>query len=398
MANAFRWSDLELLEELGAGQSGTVWLAKVKRDFDELPSGSLVAVKRYKTWVLDNNGQFERIVRELETGRKIRHPNLINIIAIVGDSSGRPNLIMTYYAGDTLETRLQDARTRATVIEPETAFQIVYGLASALMALHNAGIIHRDVKPSNVILSKVGPILTDLGVVRSDHFPEQTTAGTFLGTIRYAAPEYLFGKVYDSRVDIYSLGAIIFELFNPELFLGRWKNWAELVAEKAHSHQGEVDYASLNRLYGINRSTFIRDLIEMSLTKLVDRTLTLDNLLYAIDNRFWENPYYIAQGLFVQGEPMVRPLGDWTSQSTLVHLSGVMSELELRLSKSDRKYLREIVASDFCYYDNVQLGETERTQRLLQAGAIRFQQHEHGSDPWFVYHPSVLMAFRYGYL
>ena len=233
MARSIQWHDLELIKKLGEGQAGAVWLAKLMKSFQDLPSDSFVAIKIYKSWVLEEGGQFERIIRELEIGRSVAHPKLIKTYSLIRDDKGNPALVMAYYSGETVDQYLQRLRNEKQYPDTETAFRIIGGLASVLNTLHSSGIIHRDVKPSNIILDNSDPILMDLGVIRSHDFPEQTTTGAFLGTIRYAAPEYLFGDAYDSGVDVYSLGAITYELFVGKMFLSEEKQWARLIVEKS---------------------------------------------------------------------------------------------------------------------------------------------------------------------
>ena len=83
------------------------------------------------------------------------------------------------------------------------------------------------------MLTPQGPILMDLGVVAAEHSAELTTTGAFLGTIRYGSPEYLFGDIYDSKADIYSLGAILYELVTGNEFIAEERNWARMIARKS---------------------------------------------------------------------------------------------------------------------------------------------------------------------
>ena len=399
MAGAIKWSDLELINKLGEGQAGEVWLAKLRCSYNALPSGSFLAVKIYKNWVLEEAGQFERIIRELEVGRRVVQPNLVRSFSIIRNTQGNPALVMAYYTGETLEEYLENMRIEKKVVDVEFAFKIIHGLASALSALHNAGAIHRDVKPANVILSSSNPILMDLGVVKSSYFPEQSTSGAFLGTIRYAAPEYLFGEEYDSRVDIYSLGAIVFELFKGELFLSGETQWARLVVAKTSNYYGDFsNYRELKDRYGMNVGAFVSSILKLTLTELKNRTLTLDNLLNAVRQRLWEKPFYVDRGIFVEGEPKVLPFGEWTYGSPTVHLKDAIADLNNRLSREDRDYLHRIVDDDYWFGSYVQLAENERTRRLIEAGTIKLSHPEWGSDPWFEYHQSVMAAYRYGYL
>lgn len=207
---ALRWNDFEIVKSLGEGQAGVVQLCRLRRSFLEYNAGDYLAIKRYKRWVLEQPGQLERIIRELETGRRIQHPNLVHSLAALVDDEGKPALVMRYYEGETLQQYLEKLRSSKEYMSFEKAMLIIGELASALDSLHSAGILHRDIKPANVILSGNSPILMDLGVVKSSDFPEQTTSGTFLGTIRYSAPEYLFGQSETPLLDIYSLGAIAY--------------------------------------------------------------------------------------------------------------------------------------------------------------------------------------------
>jgi len=111
MRSALRWSDLEIEKELGAGHAGVVLRARLRRPAAGLQVGDDVAVKRYKSWVLEEPGQFERIFRELETGRKITHSNLVRTLGVVADDLGRPALVMKHYDGEPLQAFLQRHRT-----------------------------------------------------------------------------------------------------------------------------------------------------------------------------------------------------------------------------------------------------------------------------------------------
>lgn len=310
MASAIKWSDLDFMETLGEGQAGIVWLAKLKSTIRGLDKGSLVAVKTYKAWVLEQAGQFERIIRELEIGRRIVHPNLLKSLSVILDPEGKPSLVMTYYVGETLERYLERTRAEKKPADVEYSFKIVADLASAIDTLHDAGAIHRDVKPANIILGSNGPILMDLGVVKSNDFPEQTTFGAFLGTIRYAAPEYLLGDVYDEKIDIYSLGAIVYELFMGQLFLEREKHWARLIVEKSSRHAYIASFRNeqmLRQKYGDKIGSFLAIILSQTLSNDPSkRKLPLDNLAAAITNRLWEKSYHFDGQRFSGGIPKLR--------------------------------------------------------------------------------------------
>ena len=237
MRRGLKWTDLELLDQLGTGHAGVVRRAKLRRPFLEFAKGELVAIKQYKMWVLEEPGQLERILREVETGRKVNHPHLVRTISIIFDDQNRPALVMKHYEGETLEQKLDGLRARNEQIELAFVLQAIEALAGAIDTLHQAGVVHRDVKPSNIMITPEGPILMDLGVISSRDFPEQTTTDSFLGTIRYADPLYLMGDPYEPKNDVYSLGAVISELISGKVFFGKYKNWARLIVERS-----EADY------------------------------------------------------------------------------------------------------------------------------------------------------------
>jgi serine/threonine protein kinase len=404
MAKAIAWFDLELIRMLGEGQAGKVWLAKLKHPLNDIPAGSSVAIKCYKSWVLEEPGQFERIIRELELGRKIIHPNLVKTLSIIRDPEGRPALVMNYYDGETLESYLENRRNRKVHTNLDFAFTIIGNLASAISTVHQAGAIHRDVKPANIILSDGLPILMDLGVVSSKDFPEQTTSGAFLGTIRYAAPEYLFGEGYNSSIDVYALGAIAYEFFKNEPFPSKETQWARLIVEK-NKHEIRLDYRGLERRYGLNTTEFIRFILGRTLAKVEKRVIDLNYLSEVIRSRLWERPFYVDNDKLVEGEPKVRALRgkDKDSQS---NLRDVMDDLRNVLTNEDIAFLRQLLKKDYygivnaynsydhTYYD---WHFSDKESRLQEAGCIVNIGGDEGGIMYRL-HETVIAAYRYGYL
>jgi serine/threonine protein kinase len=398
MTKAVEWSDLELVNMLGEGQAGRVWLAKLKRQFKDFPVGSLVAVKTYKSWVLEQPGQFERIVRELELGRRITHPNLVKTLSIIRDVEGKPALVMDFYDGNTLESYLEERRRQNIPIDLGFAFKIIGDLASVINALHQAGAIHRDVKPANIILSGDKPILMDLGVISSKDFPEQTTSGAFLGTIRYAAPEYLFGEEYDSRIDIYSLGAIAYELFNRELFLSMESQWARLIVAKTVDYYGGFeDFRELKNRFGMNIGVFIGFILKYALAEAESRTLNLSELIDLIEKRVWEKLTYTDHDKLVEGEPKVHYLGDWKEDAPVANLSVVVDDLNKRLSLEERVYLYRSIDRDYWHLPITYLSSMSDIEKRLQAvGATGYGGHGVNPEDYF-YHEAVIAAYRNDY-
>jgi serine/threonine protein kinase len=412
MASAIKWSDLNIVQTLGEGHAGTVWLAKLSRQFNNFPVGTTVAVKRYKTWVMEEAGQFERIIRELELGRRITHNNLVRTISIIKDPEGKPALVMVYYAGVTLEEYLNQARSERRSIDISTAFQILGKLASALNTLHSAGAIHRDVKPANIILADNGPVLMDLGVVSSESFPEQTTTGAFLGTIRYTAPEYLFGESYDSHIDLYSIGAIAYELFSGEVFLSKETQWARLIAEKA-KNRGKpfsFNYQMLQRHSGINVAEFTKFILNHTLTEPKDRNLNLCDFSEAVQKRLWERPFYSIGNRIILAEPMVLKLGEWRHARTghslfvkskenfyLFPLKAVVEDLRKRISQEDIKLIKKCLDEHYWEADILDTHIPNR-YKLEDNGVIRWTQTDSSGVLFYEFHEAVRFAYQYGYL
>src|SRR2546423_3075873 len=286
MTRGLVWTDLELGQALGEGQVGRVHQAQLCRPFGGLDAGASVVVKMYKTWVFEQPGQMERILRELQIGREVLHPNLVQTVSLVSTPEGRPALVMRHYKGNTLEADLMSRRRNNTPYSWCAAVEILRALVSAVVALHDHGVIHRDIKPANVLITSEGPILMDLGVVQSTAFPEQTTTGAFLGTIRYAAPEYLFGENYDCSIDVFSIGAIAYELLVGETFRGDETHWARLVIKAASTPR--PSYSLLARQHGMNATEYVRFVLDSILD--TSQRLTARQLLECLDPRYLDEP------------------------------------------------------------------------------------------------------------
>lgn len=207
---------------LGAGAAGEAYAVTLEKDWGGLPAGAALCLKMYKDEV------FKREAPEAVIGRRLRE-------AAVAASVGHPNLVRGYSAAEFFP----DGRPRYLVLElldgtqlddfirkngPQTAEQVrtlMVQLCSAVYELHQRGLLHRDVKAANVVLVPPDrPVLLDLGVVGGPLEEGSFTGSqTFLGTLRYAAPEWLFAQSHSPASDVYSLGSILFHLLTGvELF------------------------------------------------------------------------------------------------------------------------------------------------------------------------------------
>ncbi|WP_394844383.1 protein kinase [Pendulispora brunnea] len=210
-----------LEEEAGRGGMGVV-----HRAFDRT-TGRRVALK-----VLRNteSSALRRFAREAEVLGKLEHPDIVRCIAHGEDENGEPYLALEWIDGESLLIRLTRAAAEEERLPVADVLELGQRLAGALDAAHAVGIVHRDVKPSNILLaggSLRAPKLADFGIVRaksgSDTPVEQaTTTGTVLGTVGYMAPEQARGEAdLDGRADLFSLGCVLFRcLTNRDAFAG----------------------------------------------------------------------------------------------------------------------------------------------------------------------------------
>ncbi|MFJ7078223.1 serine/threonine-protein kinase [Streptomyces sp. NPDC098781] len=193
---------------LGRGSAGTVWLG-------EGPDGP-VAVKLLREDLASDQELVGRFVQERTALLGLEHPHVVSVRDLVVDGNDLA-LVMDLVRGTDLRTRLDRDRRLA----PEAAVAIVADVADGLAAAHAAGVVHRDVKPENVLLDMQGPLgpggshpalLTDFGVAKLIDSPRRTRATKIIGTPDYLAPEIVEGLPPRAAVDIYALATVLYEL------------------------------------------------------------------------------------------------------------------------------------------------------------------------------------------
>jgi serine/threonine-protein kinase len=187
-----------VIRRLGRGGSGTVYLARDER------LGREVAVKRLHADSPDDVAR--RFEREARLGASLNHPNVVAVFDIETDDEG-VLIVQEYVEGTTLAQAL-----RERPLDPERAVAIVEGIAAALDHAHRHGIVHRDVKPANVLLRPDGTVkLADLGIATAVESAPLTRTGTVLGTPAYMAPEQFEGGGATRASDVYALASVAFE-------------------------------------------------------------------------------------------------------------------------------------------------------------------------------------------
>ncbi|MFO0824666.1 MAG: protein kinase [Gemmataceae bacterium] len=205
---------LELRDELGRGAMGVVYRAYdpvLKRD---------VAVKMIRSGDTLSPHELARFQFEAETVASLDHPNIVRVLAS-GEMHGEPYLVMPLMSGGSLATRLKEMKKTDTGALPEKeAAQIVRDIALGVHHAHQRGLIHRDLKPGNILLDKEGqPHVADFGLARRTDV--STSDSGVAGTVAYMAPEQATGdKHLTTAVDIHALGVILFELLTGSIPYG----------------------------------------------------------------------------------------------------------------------------------------------------------------------------------
>src|SRR5919198_2157609 len=191
-----------LERSLGNGGMGEVFVA-VDTVLDRR-----VALKRLSPALTDDEPTRTRFFREARALARINSPNVVAVFDAA--ANGEPPLVMELIEGTTLRDELR--RTRR--IPPERAAAIGAGVAAGLAAAHAQGVIHRDVKPSNIFLKPDGePKVGDFGIARLERGDQTlTTTGQAFGSPAYIAPEQATGGRVDARADLYSLGCVLYEM------------------------------------------------------------------------------------------------------------------------------------------------------------------------------------------
>lgn len=194
-------SRYELVSRIAIGGMGEVWRAT------DTVIGRTVAIKILKEEYLGDPGFRERFRAEARHAAMVNHDGIANVFDY-GEEEGNAYLVMELVPGEALSTILE----RERVLAPEKVLGIVSQVATALHQAHQAGLVHRDVKPGNLLITPDGTVkITDFGIARlADQVP-LTATGQVMGTVQYLAPEQASGKPASPATDIYSLGIVAYE-------------------------------------------------------------------------------------------------------------------------------------------------------------------------------------------
>ena len=202
----WRLGNYQILEEIGRGGMGVIYRARQRH------SRRIVAVKRILTYHADSQETLIRFRREAEAAARLDHPNILPIYEVGVNEDGLPSFSMKFASGGSL----LDAGP-ALLNEPRRSVALMAKVARAVQYAHVQGILHRDLKPGNILLDGRGePLVSDFGLAKWLDTPSDVTHTlTIFGTPGYIAPEQANGSAakLTSAADVYSLGAILFSLF-----------------------------------------------------------------------------------------------------------------------------------------------------------------------------------------
>ena len=198
----WRLGNYEILEEIGRGGMGVIYRARQRH------SGRIVALKRVVSYQ-DSHETLARFRREAGAAASLDHPNILPVYEVSETEDGLPFFSMKFATGGSLRTAVSGLRS-----EPRKCVRLMAKVARAIEYAHTRGILHRDLQPGNILLDARGePLVSDFGLAKwLDEESDLTRTLTTFGTPGYIAPEQVDGAHFGAAADIYSLGAILFNL------------------------------------------------------------------------------------------------------------------------------------------------------------------------------------------
>ena len=285
MAASRRSEDLiggryRLESTIASGGMADVWLAH------DLQLRREVAVKLLRSTVADDRTVAERFRREARALAQLTHPNIVPVYDCIEEPDGQVALVMRLIRGRSLRDALDEAGTNGHPgqIGAYLTVHIGKAIAAALAKAHSKNILHRDIKPGNILITQSGEILlTDFGIAKplrstEDDGTDLTKADIMMGTVKYLSPEQVQGRELDERADIYSLGIVLYECLAGEVPFHEDNNQATAVARL------ERDPTPLEQKRNDIPSTVINVIHKMLRRKPEARYSNCAEVVQALDN------------------------------------------------------------------------------------------------------------------
>jgi serine/threonine protein kinase/tetratricopeptide (TPR) repeat protein len=200
-------SHFQIIERIGSGGMGVVYKA------EDITLKRIVALKFLPPDRTQDQTGKKRFLKEAQAASGLDHPNICPVHEISETLEGLVFICMAYYPGEDLRTKIKD-----NPLDPATALTIAIGIARGLGAAHANGIIHRDIKPGNIIITRDGvPKIVDFGLAKLTGGTKLTRVGAALGTLPYMSPEQITSRTQDHRTDIWSLGVLVYQTLTGQL-------------------------------------------------------------------------------------------------------------------------------------------------------------------------------------
>jgi eukaryotic-like serine/threonine-protein kinase len=202
-------SHYKILDKLGEGGMGVVYRAHDTR------LDRFVALKFLPPHLSASEQEKTRFIQEAKAASALNHPNICTVYEIDETETGQLYMVMAYYEGDTLESKIRDTRNISDI---KTLIDWGSQIAEGLHAAHRKGIVHRDIKSSNIMITQEGrAVIMDFGLAKHAAGLKLTRTGTTVGTVPYMSPEQARGDSVDHRSDIWSLGVVLYEMIAGRL-------------------------------------------------------------------------------------------------------------------------------------------------------------------------------------
>ncbi|MDR0897770.1 MAG: Stk1 family PASTA domain-containing Ser/Thr kinase [Oscillospiraceae bacterium] len=198
-----------LVAGIGEGGMSHVWRAQ------DLNTGKAVAVKMLREEYQGDETFVRRFEREAQAASRMTHPNIANLLDVGQEPDGTRYLVIEYVSGKTLKQFIQESGA----IRPDTAAQIIIRVLAAVQHAHQNGVIHRDIKPQNILIDREGTVkVSDFGIARVANAQTMSAEDeTVMGSVYYFSPEQANGATVDEKSDLYSVGIVFYEMLTGQV-------------------------------------------------------------------------------------------------------------------------------------------------------------------------------------